>query len=84
MGQKDEGCAADQVSDRIFTVPNIISFVRLCLVPVFLVLLLNGFNVAATLLYALAAGTDWIDGQIARRTCPVWASCSIRRSTASS
>ena len=49
MGQKDEGCAADQVSDRIFTVPNIISFVRLCLVPVFLVLLLNGFNVAATL-----------------------------------
>lgn len=68
MGQKDEGCAADQVSDRIFTVPNIISFVRLCLVPVFLVLLLNGFNVAATLLYALAAGTDWIDGQIARRT----------------
>ena len=70
MGQKDEGCAADQVSDRIFTVPNIISFVRLCLVPVFLVLLLNGFNVAATL-----AG---------RMPCPVWASCSIRRSTASS
>ena len=68
MGPKEEGCAADQVSDRIFTVPNIISFVRLCLVPVFLVLLLNGFNVAATLLYALAAGTDWIDGQIARRT----------------
>ena len=53
MGQKAEGCAAAQVSDRIFTVPNIISFVRLCLVPVFLVLLLNGFNVAATLLYAL-------------------------------
>ena len=86
MGQKDEGCAADQVSDRIFTVPNIISFVRLCLVPVFLVLLLNGFNVAATLLYALAAGTDWIDSwpPAGRMPCPVWASCSIRRSTASS
>ena len=68
MGRKDEGCAADQVSDRIFTVPNVISFVRLCLVPIFLVLLFNGYNIVATLLYALAAGTDWIDGQIARRT----------------
>lgn len=68
MGRKDEGCAAEQVSDRIFTVPNAISFVRLCLVPVFLVLLLDGYDVMATFLYALAAGTDWIDGQIARRT----------------
>lgn len=68
MGQKDEGCGADQVSDRIFTVPNLISFIRLCLVPVFLVLLLNGYDIMATFLYALAAGTDWIDGQIARRT----------------
>ena len=68
MGHKVEGCGADQVSNRIFTVPNVISFVRLCLVPVFLVLLFNGYNVMATFLYALAAGTDWIDGQIARRT----------------
>lgn len=57
-----------QVSDRIFTVPNVISFIRLCLVPVFFVLLMNGYNLVATLLYALAAGTDWVDGQIARRT----------------
>lgn len=57
-----------QVSDKIFTVPNVISFIRLCLVPVFFVLLMNGYNLVATLLYALAAGTDWVDGQIARRT----------------
>ena len=68
MGRKVEGCAADKVSDRIFTVPNVISFIRLCLVPVFLVLLFNGYDIVATFLYALAAGTDWIDGQIARRT----------------
>ena len=68
MGQKDEGCAADQVSDRIFTVPNIISLIRLCLVPIFLVLLFNGYDLMATFLFALAAGTDWVDGQIARRT----------------
>ena len=34
----------------------------------FLILLLNGYDLAATFLFALAAGTDWIDGQIARRT----------------
>lgn len=59
---------ADEVSNRIFTVPNLISTIRLCLVPAFLVLLLNGYDLLATFLFALAAGTDWVDGQIARRT----------------
>lgn len=68
MRKKAAGRISDQVSNRIFTLPNLISFIRLCLVPVFLVLLLNGYNIMATFLYALAAGTDWIDGQIARRT----------------
>lgn len=58
----------EEVSNRIFTVPNLISAIRLCLVPVFLILLLNGYDLAATFLFALAAGTDWIDGQIARCT----------------
>ena len=64
----------EEVSNRIFTVPNVISFIRLCLVPVFFVLLFNGFDLAATLLFAIAAGTDWVDGQIVL----------IPRSTASS
>lgn len=68
MTNKDANSGAEQVSNRIFTVPNLISFIRLCLVPIFLVLLFNGYDVMATFLYALAAGTDWIDGQIARRT----------------
>ena len=58
----------EEASDRIFTVPNIISLIRLCLVPIFLVLLFNGYDLMATFLFALAAGTDWVDGQIARRT----------------
>lgn len=58
----------EEVSDRILTLPNLISAIRLCLVPIFLVLILNGFDLAATLLFAIAAGTDWVDGQIARRT----------------
>ena len=58
----------EQVSNKIFTIPNVISFIRLCLVPAFLVLLFNGYDLLATVLFALAAGTDWIEGQIARRT----------------
>lgn len=62
------GTNKEEVSNRVFTVPNVISTIRLCLVPIFLVLLLNGFNLSATVLFAIAAGTDWVDGQIARRT----------------
>ena len=58
----------EAVTDRIFTIPNVISFIRLCMVPVYMVLLLNGYDLLATFMFALAAGTDWIDGQLARRT----------------
>ncbi|MEG0071029.1 MAG: CDP-alcohol phosphatidyltransferase family protein [Raoultibacter sp.] len=56
------------VIDKIFTIPNVISLIRLCLVPIYLVLLLEGHNIMATFLFAVAAGTDFIDGQVARRT----------------
>lgn len=58
----------EAVANRIFTIPNVISFIRLCMVPVYMVLLLNGYDLLATFMFALAAGTDWIDGQLARRT----------------
>ena len=65
---KRNSTADEEVSNRILTVPNLISAIRLCLVPIFLVLLLNGYNLMATFLFALAASTDWVDGPIARRT----------------
>ena len=58
----------EAVTNRIFTIPNVISSIRLCMVPVYMVLLLNGYDLLATFMFALAAGTDWIDGQLARRT----------------
>lgn len=58
----------EQVSDRVLTLPNLISFLRLCLVPVFFALLFHGFDLAATLVFAIAASTDFLDGQVARRT----------------
>lgn len=65
---RHENANVDEASNRIFTVPNLISAIRLCLVPIFFVLLINDYNLFATFLFALAASTDWVDGQIARRT----------------
>lgn len=57
-----------EVSDSVLTIPNMVSFARLCLIVPMFVLLLAGNNVVATVLFAIAASTDWVDGFIARRT----------------
>ncbi len=52
----------------VFTIPNIISFIRLLLVPVFLWLLLIEDRVAAAgWLLGFIGATDWVDGYLARR-----------------
>jgi cardiolipin synthase len=53
--------------DRIWTVPNAISFVRLGLVPVFYWLLVTGQDSAALGILIAATASDFIDGFIARR-----------------
>lgn len=58
----------DEVTDRIFTAANIITFTRLIMVPVSLGFLLSGNDIIATVLFALTAATDFLDGQVARRT----------------
>ncbi len=58
----------EQVTNRIFTLANVVSFIRLCMVPAYLVFLLEGHDVLAAFMFALAASTDFIDGQLARRT----------------
>lgn len=58
----------EEVTDRICTVPNLISFIRLLLVPVYLILLFSGYDIAALVVFATAALTDFVDGQVARRT----------------
>lgn len=47
---------------------NLITILRLILIPFFSVLLLNSYNFAATLVFGLMALTDWLDGYVARRT----------------
>lgn len=70
MAQEDrEDQAQEEVLDRVLTVPNVVTLVRLALLPVFLWLLFaTPHHVAALVVYAIAASTDWVDGQIARRT----------------
>jgi cardiolipin synthase (CMP-forming) len=53
---------------KVFTIPNVISVVRLLLIPVFLWLLWKPDSqpVAAAVLLAFLGATDWIDGYIAR------------------
>lgn len=53
-------------TDAIFTIPNILSFLRLIGVPVFLVLILMHHDVGAIVLLAIASLTDWLDGKLAR------------------
>jgi cardiolipin synthase len=53
----------------IWTVANIITVLRLVLVPfAFVALVSDPDGIAAFVLYVTAASTDWLDGQIARRT----------------
>lgn len=71
--EQDSPAEADHSHD-IYTVANIITVLRLILVPFFFAVLISGTNdVVAFLIFAVAASTDWVDGQIARRTGTVTA-----------
>lgn len=67
--ESDSAVAArPSYTDNIFTIPNIMSMIRLLCIPLFLYLLFGRDNRAGAvwLLGGLGA-TDWIDGYIARR-----------------
>ena len=54
-----------------WTIPNAIGFVRIALIPVFLVLALgsgDGRYAPASIIYAVIGGTDYLDGMAARIT----------------
>ncbi len=57
-----------EVSDRVWTIPNLLSFLRLLGVPLFLWLILGPEEDGWALVVLMVSGfTDWADGQIARR-----------------
>ncbi len=57
----------ERASDRILTVPNALTLLRLIAIPVVLLLLLAKKDASAATVFVLAAVTDYLDGRIARR-----------------
>ena len=55
------------LSDRILTLPNALTLLRLLSIPIILLLLFAREDVAAAVVFVLAAVTDYLDGKIARR-----------------
>lgn len=47
--------------------PNKLTLFRIILIPVFIVLLMTGYNYLATIVFVIAASTDALDGHIARK-----------------
>ena len=59
---------APVVSDRVATLPNAISLIRLLLIPLFLWLVLVEYaDLWGVAVLAVSGVTDWLDGVIARR-----------------
>lgn len=56
-----------QLSSRVWTLPNVLSLIRLALVPVFLVLVILGHDVSALIVLVISSLTDYLDGVLARR-----------------
>ncbi len=55
------------VSDRIWTPPNVLSMLRLVVVPVFLCLILSHDDGWAVVVLTLSGVSDYFDGKIARK-----------------
>jgi cardiolipin synthase len=60
---------ATTASRRVLTIPNLLSAVRILLIPVFVILIVNeDTRLVGFLLLGAVVSTDWVDGYIARRT----------------
>lgn len=60
--------SASKYKNKIFTIPNILSFVRLCLIPIIVWLYLRKEDYLLTGIFVIISGlTDVVDGFIARR-----------------
>ncbi|MBK6874212.1 MAG: CDP-alcohol phosphatidyltransferase family protein [Kineosporiaceae bacterium] len=62
-----DGTRPDGVSDRVLTLPNALSAVRLLLVPVFFWLILERRDGLAIVVLVISGFSDYLDGTLARR-----------------
>lgn len=66
MSTSPSGGSAATVSDRVWTLPNLLTALRLLLVPFFLWFLLRGDDGWALLILIVSGVSDYLDGVIAR------------------
>jgi cardiolipin synthase len=64
----DDAGATGTAANAWLTIPNLISLGRLVLTPVLGWLIVSEKTVIATVLFGLMGISDWVDGQVARRT----------------
>ncbi len=55
------------MSSKVITIPNLLTFLRMALIPVFASLLFYGYSDWALLVFFIAGVSDGVDGFIARR-----------------
>jgi cardiolipin synthase len=59
----------DRASSAVITLPNLLSFLRILLIPVFVALIVHRpTTTAGLILFGFVVATDWVDGWVARRT----------------
>ena len=56
-----------QISSKVLTIPNILTFLRMALIPVFAILLVYHREGWALIVFTIAGVSDGIDGFVARR-----------------
>lgn len=59
--------SSPEISNRVWTVPNILSFIRLALVPLFLFFIISAHDALALIVLVVSSASDYLDGVIARR-----------------
>lgn len=67
QGDRSAGPGAAVVSDRVFTLPNVLSLLRLVGVPIFVWAILTRHDALALMTLMLSGITDYLDGKIARK-----------------
>ncbi len=64
----DAEAAASNEPWNVWTVPNLVSLLRLCGIPLFLwLVLVQEADLVAFVVLVLAGASDWVDGYLARR-----------------
>jgi cardiolipin synthase len=60
---------SDRASSAVVTLPNLLSFLRILLIPLFVFLIVHRpTTTTGVLVFAAVSATDWVDGWVARRT----------------